>query len=82
MSLGYRARRRWALVILVVGLPLYILAVVSLMSLLPRPNVFLELLIYVALGVIWALPFRFVFRGIGRAEPDQTGPEGHREETR
>jgi hypothetical protein len=31
----------------------------------------LELFIYVALGVIWALPFKFVFRGIGQADPDQ-----------
>ena len=32
MALGYKARRRWSLVILLVGLPLYIVVAVSLMN--------------------------------------------------
>jgi len=32
--------------------------------------VLLELGIYVALGIVWALPFKFVFKGIGQADPD------------
>ena len=28
-----------------------------------------ELAIYVGLGILWALPFRFVFRGVARADP-------------
>ena len=70
MALSYKARRRWALVILLVGLPLYIIAAVVLISLFERPSTLVELAIYVGLGVLWAVPFRFVFRGIGQADPD------------
>ena len=66
MPMSRKARVRWSLVILLVGLPVYIVAAVSLVALFDRPPIWLELLIYVALGVIWALPFRFVFRGVGR----------------
>ncbi len=71
MTLSYKARRRWALVILLVGLPLYIVVAVSVVGLFDRPSVFVELGIYVGLGILWAIPFRFVFRGIGQADPDQ-----------
>ena len=71
MALSYKARRRWALVILLVGLPVYIVAAVTLVGLLERPGFLVELLIYVALGVIWALPFKFIFKGVGQADPDQ-----------
>ena len=71
MALSYRARRRWSLILLLVGLPVYIAAAWWLTSLLPeRPPVLLELAIYIVLGVIWALPFRFIFLGVGRADPD------------
>ena len=69
MSLSWRARRRWALVLLLVWLPAYIVAAVTVMNWLGRPGLLVEFLVYVALGVLWALPFRSVFRGIGRAEP-------------
>jgi branched-subunit amino acid transport protein len=74
MALGYKARRRWSLVILLVGLPVYIVAAVTIMSSLDRPPIWLEFLIYIALGVIWALPFKFVFRGVGKADPDADTP--------
>ena len=70
MSLGWRARRRWALVILLVGMPLYVVAAVSLVALFERPPIWLEFLIYVGLGILWALPFRFVFRGVSRPDPE------------
>ena len=70
MALSYKARRRWALVILVIGLPLYIAVAWSLVGTLERPNVLVEILIYVALGIVWALPFKFIFKGIGQADPD------------
>ncbi|AHD00255.1 DUF2842 domain-containing protein [Leisingera methylohalidivorans] len=69
-GLSYKARRRWALVILLVGMPVYIVAAVTVMNWLDRPPLWLELLVYVALGVAWVLPFKFVFRGVGQAEPD------------
>ena len=71
MALSYKARRRWALVILLIGLPLYIVLAVTIMNLIDRPSILVELLVYVALGVIWALPFKFVFKGVGQADPDQ-----------
>jgi Protein of unknown function (DUF2842) len=70
MVLSYKARRRWALVILLVGMPVYVVAAVTLVGLIERPSFLAELLIYVALGFLWALPFRFIFRGIGQADPN------------
>ena len=70
MALSYKSRRRLALLLLVVGLPAYIIAAVSLMNWLDRPNIWIELAVYVGLGVLWALPFKAVFRGIGQADPD------------
>lgn len=70
MALSYKARRRWSLVILLVGLPLYIVAAVTIVNLLDRPPFWAELLVYVGLGVVWALPFRAVFRGVGKPDPD------------
>lgn len=71
MALSYKARRRWSLVILLVGLPVYIVSAVTIMNWLDRPPLWLELLIYIALGVIWALPFKMVFCGIGQTDPDK-----------
>ncbi len=72
MNLSYKARKRWALVILVLGLPLYIMAAVSVISLFDRPPIWLELLIYIGLGVLWAFPLKAIFKGIGQADPDDT----------
>lgn len=69
-GLSYKARRRWALVILLLGLPLYIVAVVTVLNLLDRPPLWLELVVYVVLGLLWALPFKFIFRGVGQEDPD------------
>ena len=71
MALSYKARRRWSLMILLIGLPLYVVVAVGVIGLFDRPPIWLELLIYVSLGVLWALPFKFIFRGIGQADPDQ-----------
>lgn len=69
MALSYRTRRALSLVILLIGLPVYIVVAVSVISLLDRPPFWLELLVYVGLGFLWAIPFRHVFRGIGQADP-------------
>lgn len=69
-TLSYKARRRWSLVILLVGLPLYVMAAVTVVSWFDRPPLWLEFGIYVALGIVWALPFKFVFKGVGQADPD------------
>jgi predicted membrane channel-forming protein YqfA (hemolysin III family) len=73
MALSYKARRRLSLLILAVGMPLYVVAAVTVVNLFDRPPVWLELVIYVGLGIVWVLPFRSVFRGIGQADPDADG---------
>ena len=70
MPLSYKARRRWSLVVLLVFMPLWIVAVVTLMTWLDRLPFLVELAAYVALGLVWILPFRAVFLGVGRADPD------------
>ena len=70
MALSYKARRRWSLVILLIGLPIYIVSAVTIMNWLGRPSLAVEFFVYVALGVVWALPFKFIFRGIGQPDPD------------
>jgi hypothetical protein len=74
MALGYKARRRWALVILLVGMPAYVVAAVTLIGWMERPSFLVELATYVGLGLVWIVPFRFVFRGIGQPDPD-AGPD-------
>lgn len=71
MALSYKARKRWSLLLLIIGLPLYIIVAVTLVGLLDRPSFLLELVIYLGLGILWALPFKFLFKGIGQADPDQ-----------
>ena len=69
--LSYKARRRLSLLILLVGLPLYIVVAVNVIALFDRPSILVEVFVYVALGVLWAFPFKYVFRGVGQADPDQ-----------
>lgn len=70
MALSYKARKRWSLVILLVGMPAYVVVCVTVINMLERPSFLVELLVYVVLGILWALPFKFVFKGIGQADPD------------
>ena len=46
----------------------HIIAAVFIISFFPRSNLFLEFFVYVFLGVVWALPFKFIFKGIGQIE--------------
>jgi predicted membrane channel-forming protein YqfA (hemolysin III family) len=71
MVLGYKARRRWSLVILLIGLPLYVVAAVNVIDLFDRPPFWVELAVYVILGFLWVMPFKFVFKGVGKEDPDQ-----------
>ena len=70
MALSYKTRRRLSLLILVVGLPAYIVAAISLVNLLERPSILVELMIYVGLGVLWIFPLKAVFKGVGQPDPD------------
>ncbi len=70
MALSYKARKRWALVVLLIGLPLYIVVAVNVVGLFERPSILIELGVYIGLGILWALPFRFIFKGVGQPDPD------------
>ena len=75
MALSHKARKRWSLVILLIGMPLYVVVAVSLVNWfypdpLTRPPIRAELGIYVGLGLIWAFPFKFIFKGVGQPDPD------------
>ena len=69
--LSYKARRRLSLLILLVGLPLYIVVALNVIALFDRPSILVEVIVYVSLGVLWAFPFKYVFRGVGQSDPDQ-----------
>lgn len=70
MALSYKARKRWALVILILGIPAYIILTSTIMSLIGRPPIWIELAVYVGLGVLWAFPLKAIFKGIGQSDPD------------
>lgn len=76
MALKYKTRRRLALLVLCVGLPVYIVVAVTLVGLIDRPSVLVELGIYVGLGFLWILPLKSIFLGIGQADPDAAEVEG------
>ena len=61
MALSHKTRKRLSLLLLVVWLPLYIVAAVSIVNALDRPSIVVELLVYVVLGFLWALPFKFIY---------------------
>ena len=71
MALRHKTRKRLSLLLLVVWLPAYIVAAVTIMNWLGRPPIAVELLVYVGLGFLWALPFRAIFRGVGQPDPDE-----------
>ena len=70
MALTYKTRRRLSLLILLVGMPAYIAVAWWAMSLFERPGIWLEFAIYIVLGILWVLPFKAVFKGVGQADPD------------
>jgi len=71
MAMSNKSRRRWSLIILLVGLPIYIVVAVNVVNLLERPNILVELVIYVVLGLVWILPFKPIFTGIGKSDPEE-----------
>jgi hypothetical protein len=70
MPLPHRTRKRLALLILLVGMPVYVVAAVNVVEMFERPSFLVELGVFAALGILWALPFRFIFRGVAREDPD------------
>ncbi len=74
----YKARKRLALFVLVIGLPIYIVLAVTVMSFMLNQEirfpVVVELGVYTLLGIGWAFPLKWVFKGIGQPDPDQNQP--------
>lgn len=68
--MSYKLKRRLSLLVLVVGLPAYIILIVNLIASFDRPNFIVELFIYLLSGIVWAFPLKSVFRGVGQAEED------------
>ena len=70
----YKARKRLALFVLVIGLPIYIILAVTVMSYMMTQEVrfplAVEFFVYVFLGIGWAFPLKWVFKGIGQPDPD------------
>lgn len=70
--MNLKTRKRLSILILVVGMPLYVVVAVTLMNWLDarfgRQPILIEVAVYVLLGILWALPFRRVFSGVGRGE--------------
>ncbi len=71
--MSYRTRKIVCAVLLMVGLPLYVVVASTLVGLFERPGLLTELAIYVGLGVLWAVPLRGLFRGIARPDPAKAG---------
>ena len=71
MALSYKARKRLSLLVLLVGMPAYVVLAVSVMNALPRLPLWAEVPVYILLGFGWIMPFKAVFSGIGQADPDQ-----------
>ncbi|MCQ0969868.1 DUF2842 domain-containing protein [Paracoccus sp. TK19116] len=67
-----KTRKRLSLIILVLGLPGYVVIAWMLLAWLGdrfgRLSWWAELLVIVVLGVIWILPFKRVFTGVGKDE--------------
>ena len=64
--LSIKLKKRLSLLILLVGLPVYIILSITVLNLLDRPPIIVELGIYLLLGILWALPFKYIFRGVGK----------------
>ena len=68
--LNYKKKKILSIIILLVWLPAYIVIVLNVIDFINRPSIIIELLIYVVAGILWALPFKFIFKGIGKDEKD------------
>jgi hypothetical protein len=75
MTLSYKTRKRLSLLILLVGLPLYIVVAVNVVEMFGRPGVLVELLVWVALGIVWALAAQGRLQGRGAGGPGRAAAE-------
>ena len=67
--MSHRVRKILALLVLLIGLPAYIVLATTLVGWFDRPGMLVELGVYVGLGILWALPLRGLFRGLAHPDP-------------
>ena len=72
--MSYRTRKLVCVLVLLVALPAYVVAAATLAGWLGRPSFLVELAVYVGLGILWAVPLRALFRGMGRPDPGSETP--------
>lgn len=67
-----KTRKRLSLLVLLIGLPAYIIVAVTLVNWMDakwgRQPIWIEVVIYIVLGIVWILPMKRIFTGIGREE--------------
>ena len=68
---SYKLKRLFAILVLLLWLPFYVVLVLNILALFERPSLIIELLVYVISGVFWALPFKALFKGIGQQKKDK-----------
>ena len=69
-ELSYKTRRALSAILILVWLPIYVVLAVSILGALPRMNIIFEVLIYVIAAFAWAIPFKFIFKGVGKPDPN------------
>ena len=75
--MSYRTRKLLCLAVLVIALPAYVVVAATVAGMFDRPSFLVELAVYVGLGILWTLPLKALFRGMGRAEPGKEEPPRH-----
>lgn len=73
--MSYKNRRRLALLVLLIGMPIYVVVVLNLMASINRLPFWGEVAAYVVLGTIWIFPLKKVFLGVGQPDPGAPPPE-------
>ena len=61
MKLQYKTKRILSLFVLLVILPIYVVVAVTIINMFQRMPIFFEFIIYILLGIVWALPLKFIF---------------------
>jgi hypothetical protein len=76
MTLSHRNRKRLAILVLLVAMPVWVVAAVTVIGWFERPSILVELAVYVGLGILWVLPLKRLFRGVAQPDPAAPPPPG------
>ncbi len=73
IALPYKLRRKLTVIYLLIILPVYVgLVVAFMLSFGERLPFLLELILYIFFGLIWIVPMKFIAKGVGKEEPNET----------